>query len=74
MKVCQPKDEMKNFPEKAQLTYRKIRGYSGKYFSYFSMKTSVVGTQWKQLIEALPMGTHNICFCGEIRKISEFFG
>ena len=35
-------------------------------FSYFSMKTYVV----RILGEALLMSTHNICFCGEIRKLS----
>ena len=39
------------------------------YLSYFSMKTFVVGTHSKRLAEALLMSTHNICFCGEIRKI-----
>ena len=40
------------------------------YFSYFSMKTYVVGTHSKRLAKALLMSTHNICFHGEIRKIS----
>ena len=39
------------------------------YFSYFSMKTYVMGTHKKRLAEALLMSTHNICFLGEIRKI-----
>ena len=39
------------------------------YFSYFSTKTYVVGTHLKCLTEALLMSTHNLCFCGEIRKI-----
>ena len=39
------------------------------YLSYFSMKTYVVGTHYKHLAEALLMSTHNVCFCGEIRKI-----
>ena len=33
-----------------------------------------MGTHWKRLAKELPMSTHNICFCGEIRKISAFFG
>ena len=39
-------------------------GISGKYFSYFSMKTYVVGTHQKRLIEGLLMSTctYNICF------------
>ena len=28
-----------------------------------------MGTHYKRLTEALLMSTHNICFCGEIRKI-----
>ena len=44
-----------------------IQKYS--YFSYFSTKTYVVGTHQKHLAEALLLSTHNICFCGEIRKI-----
>ena len=32
-----------------------------------------MGTQWKCFREALPMSAHNICFCGEIRKISILF-
>ena len=39
-------------------------------FSYFFMTTYVVGTHLKDLLEALLMSTHNICFCGEIRKVS----
>ena len=54
---------------------------SGKYF-YFSMKTCcgysleapVVGTHWKCLAERLLKSTCNICFHGEIRKISIYFG
>ena len=37
-------------------------------FSYFSIKTYVVGTQ-KCLTEALLMSIHNICFYGELEKI-----
>ena len=39
------------------------------YFSYFSIKTYVVGTHQKRLAKALLMSTHSICFRGEIRKI-----
>ena len=39
-----------------------------RHFSYFSMKTYVVGTHWKGLGKALPMSTHNIHFCGEIKQ------
>ena len=39
------------------------------YFSYFSMKTYILGTHQKRLAEALLMSTHNICLHGEIRKI-----
>ena len=38
------------------------------FFSYFSIKTYVVGTHWKRLVEALPMSTHNICFYGELEN------
>ena len=38
-------------------------------FVYFSIKTYVVGTHQKRLGEALLMSTHNICFCGDIRKV-----
>ena len=36
---------------------------------YFSINTYVVGTHKKRLTGALLMSTHNICFCGELRKI-----
>ena len=39
------------------------------YFSYFSMKTYVLGTHLKHLAEALLTSTHNICFHGGIRKL-----
>ena len=39
------------------------------YFSYFSIKTYVVGTHLKHLTEVLQMSTHNICFLGELEKI-----
>ena len=50
---------------------KKLRKIAQKYwyFSYFSMKTYVVGTHKKRLMETLPLITHNICFHGEIRKI-----
>ena len=38
-------------------------------FSYFSMKTYVVGTHYKRLSEALLTNTHKKCFHGETRKI-----
>ena len=42
-----------------------------KYFSDFSTKTDVAGIHWKHLgTEVLLMSTHNIYFCGELRKIS----
>ena len=34
------------------------------------MKTFIVGTHKKCLDEALLMRTHNVCFCGEVRKIA----
>ena len=37
-------------------------------FCYLSTKTYVVGTRKKRLGEAFLMSTHNICFCGELRK------
>ena len=37
------------------------------------MKIYVVGTHYKCLIAVFLMSTHNIYFCGEIRKISFFF-
>ena len=46
----------------------------GKYFSFFSMKTYAVDTHWECLVEALLRNNHNICFHGEIRKISVLFG
>ena len=36
------------------------------------IKMSVVTTHQKHLNEVLPMSTHNICFCKEIRNISGF--
>ena len=39
------------------------------FFYYFSMKTYVVGTHSK----CLTMSTHNIHFCGEIRKIFSWY-
>ena len=41
-------------------------------FSYFSMKTYTVDTHYKHLNEMLLISTctNNICFHGEIRKIS----
>ena len=42
-------------------------------FIHFSTKTYVVGTHKKHLSEVLLMSTHNICFHGEIRKISIYF-
>ena len=50
------------------------RGFSALYFSYFSMKTYVVGTHEKCLSEALLMSTHNVYLHGEIRKIAVLFG
>ena len=41
-------------------------GQSDKHFSYFSMKTYVMGTHLKCLNEALLMSIHIICFHGEI--------
>ena len=46
--------------------------FSGKCFSYFSMKTFVMGTHLKHLTEALLVSTHNICFNGEVRKYQHF--
>ena len=43
------------------------------YFSYFSTKIYVVGTHQKCLGEALLIGTHNICFHMEIRKIFTWY-
>ena len=43
-----------------------MRGVSTFYFSTFSIKTFVVGT--------LSNEYHNICFHGEVRKISVLFG
>ena len=36
------------------------------------MKTFVVGTHWKHLVETLPMSAHNICFLGEIKKLENW--
>ena len=51
-------------------------GVSAEYFSYFSMKTYIVvlirsaalSASKEALSAALLMITHNICFCGDIRK------
>ena len=51
-----------------------IRGDISEYFSCFSMKTYVVGTHYKYLVEVLVTCTHNLHFCGEIRKIPILFG
>ena len=40
-----------------------------RYFSYFWMKTYVVGAHWNHLSKGIPMGTHNMCFRPEIRKL-----
>ena len=40
-----------------------------RHFSYFSIKTYVVGTHEKSLTEAFLMCTLNICFYGELEKI-----
>ena len=37
------------------------------------MKTYVVGTHLKGLIEALLMSTHNICFRGEMRTVFTWY-
>ena len=42
-------------------------------FFLFLHENICCGTHQKRLGEALLMNTHNICFCGEIRKISAFF-
>ena len=39
------------------------------YFFYVSTKIHPVCTHLKCLTEVLLMSTHNVCFCGEIRKI-----
>ena len=49
------------------------RGIWFKYFPYFTSKTYVVGTNLMRLNEAILISTHNICFCGGIRKISICF-
>ena len=38
------------------------------WFSYFSRKAYVVGSDKKCLDKELLISIHNICFCGEIRK------
>ena len=49
------------------------RGYPHNIF-LISLRNLCCCTHQKRLTEALLMSTHNICFCGEIRKISAFFG
>ena len=49
------------------------RGYPHNIF-LISLQKHVVGTHLKCLGEALLMRSHNICFHGEIRKISALFG
>ena len=50
------------------------KGYPHNIFSYFFMKTYVMGAHLKCLDEALQTSTQNICFHKEIRKISVLFG
>ena len=33
------------------------------FFCFFSIEKCVVGTHWKRLTEALPMGARNTSFC-----------
>ena len=42
-----------------------IRVVTGKYFSYFSSKTYVVGTHWKYHCKALLMSTTTYVFVGK---------
>ena len=44
------------------------------HFTRHRIHHNTVGTQKKCLAEMLLMSTHNICSCGEIRKISTVFG
>ena len=41
----------------------------GIFFSYFSRKAYVVGTQQKHLAEEFLMVMHNLCCCGEIKSL-----
>ena len=52
----------------AQLILIKAPDKRGKYISYFSSKTYVVGTHYKCLKGVLLMSTHNICLHREIRE------
>ena len=54
--------------ERLGLHTRKILGYPENIFLISPRKTYVVGTHLMGLGKALLMSTHNICFCGEIRK------
>ena len=40
-------------------------------FSYFFIRTYVVGTHKKRLVKVLLMSTHNICFHEELEKLSQ---
>ena len=40
--------------------------------AFISPRKHVVGSHKKHLCDMLLMNTHNICFCGEIQKISMF--
>ena len=39
-----------------------------------NIKYNIVATLYKHIAEALLMGTHNLCFSGEKRKIAIHFG
>ena len=48
-------------------------GYQVIFFSYFFMKTYVVGTVLLTE-EPCQLASKDICFCGEIRKNTDTFG
>ena len=47
--------------------------YRKKYFSYFSTKTYVVGSQKNRLNELVLLSPQNICFRLWVRKHSQFY-
>ena len=50
------------------LAYLQIRGVSTLYFSYFSMKTYVVGTYEKHLADVFLISAHSVCYYDKLKK------
>ena len=56
---------------KANVTEALVKSAYQKYFSYFSTKTYVVGTQKNRLNETILLSTHNIICCGYSKELSQ---